>query len=157
MKKMIVSILMVTCLLSFTGCLANGKDDSKGQLESNNTTASTETNNTTITPTTADSSTTEDNDDALKAELLEKYGGKFEFYLAFDMQLINFNFDETTVVRQHFDSLKDEQPTHNGTWDIVNGELVVSGEWNESFILNLEFNTATSKSDGCVYPIYQVD
>ena len=151
---MIASILMISFLLSFTGCFTNGN---KGQRESNNATVSSGSDNTDIIPTTADPSTTMDNDAAFRTKLLEKYSGKFHFYLAFDMQLIKFTFDEVTVVRQHFDSMKDEQPTHNGTWDIVNGELVVTGEWNETFTLNLESNVAVSKSDGREYPIYEVD
>ena len=146
MKKFLALMMAFMLVPVFLACTS--KDTEAGQTEDNN--------QITDIPQT-DPPETADPDAALKSELLEKYGGKFEFYLAFDMQLINFIFDETTVVRQHFDSLKDEHPTHNGTWAIVNGELVVSGEWNESFILNLEFNTATSKSDGSVYPIYQVD
>jgi hypothetical protein len=144
MKKLLGLMLAFTLVLGLLACTS--KDAEMGQNDE-------QTSNTPQT----DPPATVNPDAEMKAELLEKYGGKFEFYLAFDMQLINFNFDETTVVRQHFDSLKDEQPTHNGTWDIVNGELVVSGEWNEIFILNLESNKAISKSDGREYPIYKAE
>ena len=144
MKKLLALMLAFTLVLGLLACTS--KDTEVGQIGE-------QTSNTHRT----DPPATVNPDAELKAELLEKYGGKFEFYLAFDMQLINFNFDETTVVRQHFDSLKNEQPTHNGTWNIVDGELVVSGEWNESFILNLESNKAISKSDGREYPIYKAE
>ncbi len=146
MKKLLALILAFALVFGLLACTS--KDPEEGQTEGNKQISN--------IPQT-DPTETENPDAAIKAELLGKYGGKFQFYLAFDMQLINFNFDETTVARRHFDSLKDERPTHNGTWDIVNGELIVSGEWNESFILNPESNTATSKSDGRVYPIYEVD
>ena len=64
------------------------------------------------------------------------------------MELIRFKFDETAVTREHLDSMKDDVPTHTGTWDIIDGQLVVTGEWNEIFILDLDANIAISKTDG---------
>ena len=146
MKKLFLLVLALALVLGLLGCAS--KEPEVTQTEDKKQTADMSQIN---PPETADP------DAALKAELLEKYDGRFQFYLAFDMQLINFTFDEATVVRQHFDSMKDEQPKHNGTWDIVDGELVVTGEWNEAFIINLESNIATSKTDGREYPIYKTD
>jgi hypothetical protein len=53
------------------------------------------------------------------------------------------------------DSMKDGTETHNASWDVIDGELIISGEWNESFTLDLENSTATSKSDNEVYHIVQ--
>ena len=138
MKKWIALLLALVCALEFTACASQDAEQA------------------TTEPETAPSVAV-DNDADIKAELMEKYGGKFKFYLAFDMELITFHFDETTVVRKHLDSMKDDVPTHHATWDIVDGELVVTGEWNEIFILDLEANIAISKTDGREYPIYAAE
>ena len=151
MKKNILLILVLVCVLGLVACSSNDTNNSTSQAGENNTTTNTETNPI------INSTDTIDSNANIKAELMKKYGTEFKFYLAFDMELITFNFDETSVVRKHRDSMKDYVPTHNATWDIVNGELVVTGEWNETFILDLEANIAISKTDGREYPIYEVD
>lgn len=95
-----------------------------------------------------------------KQQLFDRYGGGFSLRRSFglnNMELIRFQFDETSVKRQHLDSMKDDVPTHTGTWEIVDGELVITGEWNETFTLDLDANTAISKTDGEVYRIPERD
>lgn len=138
MKKWIALLLALVCALEFATCASQGAEYTSTEPET-------------------DPPVTIDNDAEIKAELMEKYGGKFKFYLAFDMQLILFVFDDTTVKREHYDSMKNDVPTHSATWDIVDGELVVTGEWNEAFILDLEANIAISKTDGREYPIYAAE
>ena len=147
MKKIIAVGLALVCMLGLVACSSNDTNNSMSQTEETNTTINSET----------DSSDTIDGDANIKAELIGKYGDEFKFYLPFDMELIRFTFDEKSVVREHLDSMKDDVPTHNATWDIVDGELVITGEWNETFILDLEANIAISKTDGREYPIYKVD
>lgn len=142
LKKNIALGLVLVCVLGFGACSSSQTEE----IETNTT-----INSETASPDTVDS------DANIKAELTEKYGDEFKFYLAFDMELITFEFDETSVVREHHDSMKDYVPTHNATWDIVDGELIITGEWNETFMLDLEANIAISKTDGREYPIYKVD
>lgn len=138
MKKWIALLLALVCALEFAACASQGAEYASTEPET-------------------DPPVTIDNDAEIKAELMAKYGGKFKFYLAFDMQLILFVFDDTTVKREHYDSMKNDVPTHSATWDIVDGELVVTGEWNEAFILDLEASIAISKTDGREYPIYAAE
>lgn len=98
---------------------------------------------------------TADPDTAVKTQLLDRYGYSFKFYLAFGMELITFEFDDSSVLREHHDSMKDGVLTHNAAWDIIDGELVVTGEWNETFTLDLDAGTATSKTDGREYSIFK--
>lgn len=97
------------------------------------------------------------NGNITKQLLLDQYGGEFELCRSFGMELIRFKFDETSVTREHLDSMKDDVPTHTGTWDIIDGQLVVTGEWNEIFILDLDANIAISKTDGEEYRIPEKD
>ena len=145
MSRILSMLLCMAILFAFAGCGANG-DHGSTPAESMESDA-------------ADASASI-NVDSMKQTLLEKYGGEFELYRSLglnNMELIKFVFDETSVVRQHLDSMKDDVPTHSGTWEIVDGELVITGEWNETFILDLENNTATSKADGEVYRIPEKD
>ena len=73
------------------------------------------------------------------------------------MELILFTFDETNVVREHLDSMKDDVPTYTATWDIIDGELVIRGEWNENFLIDFEKDIAISKTDGREYPIFKME
>jgi predicted RecA/RadA family phage recombinase len=41
----------------------------------------------------------------------------------------------------------------NLSWEIKNGELVITGDWNETFIIDLEAGEAISKTDEAVYKI----
>lgn len=97
------------------------------------------------------------NGNITKQLLLDQYGGEFELYRSFGMELIRYKYDETAVTREHLDSMKDDVPTHTGTWDIIDGELVITGEWNETFMLDLDANIAISKTDGEEYHIPQKD
>lgn len=62
---------------------------------------------------------------------------------------------ENSAEREYSNSMEGQFIEKSLTWTIDNGELVISGEWNESFTLDLEKMEATSKNDRKVYSIVE--
>lgn len=156
MKKMIALILAVICIFSFAGC-SEKDDESKMQHETNNTVTSTEPSNTTIAPSTTEPSSVVDSDEAIKAALIEKYGVPFRLWKTEGMSLRKFTLGETNSKREYHHSMEGSFTQEPLSWEIHNGELVITGAWEETFILNIEENQAISKTDGIVYDILESD
>ena len=155
MKKMIAFILSFICLLSIASCARND-DESKLAFEPNNTTASTEASDVTVGSTTTNSSD-KGSDAAIKATLIEKYGVPFSFKRNKGMAMWRFTLSDTSAEREYHHSLESSFYQRSLVWDIADGELVITGDWNETFILDLDANIAISKTDGEEYHIYQKD
>ncbi|MBQ7826723.1 MAG: hypothetical protein IJ386_00475, partial [Clostridia bacterium] len=91
---------------------------------------------------------------AIKQELISKYGLPFRVWRTEGMALWYFCIDETTATRTYTHSLEDGMTEHASlSWEIINGELVISGAWNETFTTNIEENTVTSQTDGAIYKL----
>ena len=154
MKKLIALCLAIVCLLSLVACSTNDTDNTKPQAEQNNTTAnpndstiSNPDNNTTAPPA--------DNDATIKAELIAKIGMPFRLWRTEGMSLWCFTISENSAERDYSNSMEGQSIAKSLSWKIENGELVITGEWNETFTLDLNAMTATSKTDGAVYSIVE--
>jgi hypothetical protein len=155
MKKLVAFSLVLVFLLSLAACSANKTDDSKPQID-NNTTNSSPDNNTTSTP---DNTTTPpvDNDATIKAELIAKVGLPFRLWKTEGMSLWRITILENSAEREYSNSMEGQFIEKSLSWEIENGELVITGEWNETFTLDLDKMEATSKTDGKVYSIVKGD
>ena len=155
MKKLIAFSLVLVFLFSLVACSANGTDNSKLQTD-NNTTTSTPDNTITSTP---DNTTTSpvDNDETIKAELIAKVGLPFRLWKTEGMSLWRITISETSAEREYSNSMEGQFLQKSLSWKIENGELVITGEWNETFTLDLSKMEATSKTDGKVYSIVKGD
>jgi hypothetical protein len=155
MKKLVAFSLVLVFLLSLAACSANKTDDSKPQIDNNTTNASPD-NNTTSTP---DNTTTPpvDNDATIKAELIAKVGLPFRLWKTEGMSLWRITILENSVEREYSNSMEGQFIEKSLSWEIENGELVITGEWNETFTLDLDKMEATSKTDGKVYSIVKGD
>lgn len=116
MRKFILLLLCFTILLSFAACSADDRpetDDLRHRKDDE------------------PEIRFEDPDSRCENEkqsLMDQYGTPFYIRRTFGMQLIIFTFDESSVLREHMDSMKDGTATHHASWDIIDGELVISGE-----------------------------
>lgn len=156
MKKLIVFSLVLVFLFSFAACSANVTDNSKPQTDNNTTTSTPD--NTTTTP---DNNTTTtppvDNDATIKAELIAKVGLPFRLRKTEGMSLWCITIWENSAERDYSNSMEGQFLQKSLSWKIENGELVIAGEWNEIFTLDLDKMEATSKTDGKVYRIVAGD
>lgn len=155
MKKIVAFSLVLVFLLSLVACSANGADNSKPQID-NNTTNSTPDNTTTSAP---DNATTPpvDNDATIKSELIAKVGLPFRLWKTEGMSLWRITIGENLAEREYSNSMEGQFVQKSLSWKIEDGELVIAGEWNETFTLDLDKMEATSKTDGKVYSIVKGD
>jgi hypothetical protein len=162
MKKMIALCLAVVCLLSLVACSTNDTDNTKPQAGQNNTTANPNDNttanpndNTTANPNDSTTAPPADNDATIKAELIAKVGMPFRLWRTEGMSLWCFTISENSAERDYSNSMEGQFIAKSLSWKIENGELVITGEWNETFTLDLNAMKATSKTDGAVYSIVE--
>ena len=155
MKKLIAFSLVLVFLLSLVACSANRTDNSKTQID-NNTTNSPPDSTTTATPDNT-ATPTDDNDATIKAELISKVGLPFRLWKTEGMSLWRITILENSAEREYSNSMEGQFIEKSLFWEIENGELVITGEWNETFTLDLEKMEATSKTDGKVYSIVNGD
>lgn len=155
MKKLVAFSLVLVFLLSLAACSANKTDDSKPQID-NNTTNSNSDNNTTSTPGNTPTPPV-DNDATIKAELIAKVGLPFRLWKTEGMSLWRITILGNSAEREYSNSMEGQFIEKSLSWEIENGELVITGEWNETFTLDLDKMEATSKTDGKVYSIVKGD
>lgn len=148
MKKLVVFSLILVFILGFAACSSNTTGFSESHVD-NTTISSLETISTTPHPV--------DNDEAIRAELLAKVGLPFRLWKTENMSLWCITIQENSAEREYSNSMEGQFVEKSLTWTIENGELVITGEWNESFTLDLEKMEATSKADGKVYSIVEGD
>lgn len=148
MKRILALVLLMVFVLGLTACTTNRTDHSKTPI--NNSTDDTRSTTPMAPPPV-------DNDETIKAELLVKVGLPFRLWKTEDMSLWCITIMENSAEREYSNSMEGQFVEKSLTWTIENGELVIAGEWNESFTLDLEKMEATSKEDGKVYSIVEGD
>lgn len=144
MRKILTFLLC--CLLTFSLTACAGESDRSAAGDTAETVAVTETGPT------ADSGV------ITKQALFDKYGLPFRVRRAFDMRLIRLFFYEDTATRECLDSMKDGTEKFTAlSWDVVDGDLVVTGAWNERLTLDQDADAAISQTDGETYQICKAD
>ncbi|MBQ8742695.1 MAG: hypothetical protein IJZ03_04945 [Clostridia bacterium] len=102
-------------------------------------------------------STPVDNNTNIKAELITKVGLPFRLRRTSGMSLWCISISEDSAEREYSNSIEGQLIQKSLIWKIENGELVISGEWSETFTLDLDKMEAISKADGKVYSIVAGD
>jgi hypothetical protein len=102
-------------------------------------------------------STPVDNNTNIKAELITKVGLPFRLWKTSGMSLWCISISEDSAEREYSNSIEGQLIQKSLIWKIENGELVISGEWSETFTLDLDKMEAISKADGKVYSIVAGD
>ena len=141
MKKRIALGFLLVAIFSLVGCSTNHTEQSEAQTETTNVTIHVPT----------------DNDATMKAELIAQYGLPFRIWRTESAGLFQFTLGEGTAKREVVHSVKGSFSKESLSWEIENGELVVTGDWNEAFTLDIEAGQAISKIDGAVYQIEQAE
>ena len=164
MRKIIGLLLVALFYISLTACGGDGQNGNQGpsaiestQTGNENGNTTTPGNSTTTNPPATLPSDPIDNDVTIKASLIEKYGSSFIFKRHEGMAMWRFTFSETSAERVYQHSMEGMFFQKSLSWKIENGELVITGDWNETFTLNIETSVAISKTDGKEYSIYPED
>lgn len=159
MKKLFVSFLALVCIFAFVACSTTdtGKQANTSNQptpsESNN--ASTTTDNTIATTETNDTTTDQENTvqyDALQ-NVIDTHGFPFRLWHSEGADYYDFIFTADNVQREIFVNFDGPHTMSNLSWSITGNELVISGEWEETFTLDADLGLATSVNDGKEYRI----
>ena len=143
MKKLIVLLLALACILSLAGCSkTDAATTPTGIIED---TISTETQ--------------------MQNEVLQffadKYDMKFTLWGPEGQDLYAFyiypNYAERECQILMPENTADVAEFHKDlSWEVVNDELIITGEWQETFKIDIIAETATSTTTGKVYQIYEM-
>ena len=146
MKRSIVLLLALACVLALLGC---SKSEQEGK---------------TATPAESievvGATDTEPQNEVLQF-LTEKYGLMVTLWGPEGSDLYAFYIYPDHAERECYilmlENTDDVSEDHkNLSWEIVNDELIISGEWQETFRINIFAETATSTTTGKVYKIYEM-
>ena len=150
MKKLVAFVLALVCVLGLVACSSNDNGDSKEQTEINNNRT---TENTDVT---APTSTENDAEYGCLQELVDTYGFPIYLRMTEGMERTKIELSENSAERVWMSN--NEKIVHdNLTWSIVDNHLVIDGDWEEEFTVNVESGHAVSALDGKDYKIIIYD
>lgn len=157
-KKIIAFVLMLVCVLYLVSCVNEDfddrdKNDSENNINEDDSNGQTDKNDQNNNEDNNENNTPVDNDAILKAGLTSKFGMPFRLWRTEGMSLWEFTVKEDSAERGYHNSMEGSFWQKNLSWEIKDGELVITGDWNETFTLDLEAGQAISKIDEAVYTI----
>lgn len=144
MKRILALVLVIVFVFGLTACTTNRTDDTRG------TTADT-TNSEPNEP--MESSEEKTNQYGTLQDMINTYGFPFNFWNTEGMGFYQFTFTENTAEREWSEAGNAIAPISNLSWSIVGDELYITGEWEETFTLDINAGIATSLTDGRKYKI----
>ena len=150
MKKLVAFVLALVCVLGLVACSSNGNEDSKEQTEINNNRT---TENTDVT---APTSTENDAEYGCLQALVDTYGFPIYFKDLEGMNLITVEISEDSANREW--KSNDGIIVHeNLKWGIADNHLIISGDWKEEYVINVDTWQVVSALDGKEYEIVIYD
>lgn len=94
--------------------------------------------------------------------LADEYGMRFKLWGPEGQDLYAFHVYPDHAEREchilmpaNTDDISEYQK--NLSWEVVDNELVITGEWQETFEIDISMETATSATTGRVYQIYEME
>ena len=143
MKKLTALLLALICLIGLAGC-SNAKEEVPADTTTPGTTAGAEAPNKVL------------------AYLTENYDLDFRLYGPEGHDLYVFHIFPDHAEREcHImmpANTDDIAEFHEDlTWEIAGSQLIISGEWQETFEIDITAGTATSTSTGKVYKICEAE
>lgn len=144
MKRFLALVLLIVFVLGLTACTTNRTDDTRSA-----------TPNTTNSELNISMETTDENTNQYGTlqDMINTYGFPFNFWNTEGMSFYQFTFTENTAEREWSEAGNAIAPISNLSWSIVGDELFITGEWEETFTLDINAGIATSLKDGKIYDI----
>ena len=143
MKKIIALLLALSCVLALVACSKTDEATTPtGNIED---TASTETKT----------------QNEVLQFFADKYDMKFTLWGPEGQDLYAFyiypNYAERECQILMPENTDDVAEYHkNLSWEVMDDELIITGEWQETFKIDITEETATSTTTGKVYQIYEM-
>lgn len=152
MKKTLALVLLIVFVLGLTACSTANNDISKPQSDPTNNPA-TEVKDTVVSePPYVQNDATY----GCLQGLVETYGFPICLRMTEGMEITTIELSENSAEREWMSN--NEKIVHdNLTWSIVDNHLVIDGDWEEEFTVNVESGHAVSALDGKDYKIIIYD
>ena len=91
-------------------------------------------------------------------EIVDRYGFPIHLRMTEGMELTEIVLSESTATREWMSSMVTGSILHkNLSWSITEDDLIIYGEWEESFSIDIIVGRAYSKTDGKEYRIVTYD
>ena len=91
-------------------------------------------------------------------EIVDRYGFPIHLRMTEGMELTEIILSESSATREWMSSLVTGSILHeNLSWSISGNNLIIYGEWEESFTIDIMAGRARSKTDGKEYRIVTYD
>lgn len=155
LNKLSLLVFTMLIVLSFSACSIDRNPGNEPESSSDKVTSAPAPTDHTAIETSVPSSTAYEDAEALEI-IVQKCGYPFRFYCPVDMECTVFRFYEASAKRE-YNNFYGKIEHHDLGWEIVGNEMIVTGDWNERFTVDLETFTATSQTDGLVYRIVSED
>lgn len=155
MKRFLALVLLIVFVLGLTACTTNRTDNSKPSInnstdDTHSTTPNAANSESIITMEATDENT---NQYGTLQNMINTYGFPFEFWNTEGMSFYQFTFTENNAEREWSEAGNGIAPISNLSWSIVGDELYITGEWEDTFTLDIHTGIATSLTDGRKYKI----
>lgn len=155
MKRILALVISIVFVLILTACNINRTDNSKPSInnstdDTHSTTPNAANSESNITMEATDENT---NQYGTLQDMINTYGFPFNFWNTEGMSFYQFTFTENTAEREWSEAGNAIAPISNLSWSIVGDELYITGEWEETFTLDINAGIATSLKDGRIYDI----
>ena len=147
MKKFLLLSFVISLCLFLCSCVRdsdNGKRDNSDQISSQISSTTTPTENELMYGT--------------LQEIVDRYGFPIHLRMTEGMELTEIILSESSATREWMSSLVTGSILHeNLSWSISGNNLIIYGEWEESFTIDIMAGRARSKTDGKEYRIVTYD
>ena len=90
-------------------------------------------------------------------EIVDTYGFPIHFRMTEGMELTQIVIFEDSAEREWMSSLNGSTLHEDLSWHIDDDQLVITGEWEDTFLINAKAGRAVSKADGKEYRIVTYD
>lgn len=155
MKRFLGLFLSMVFVLGLTACSINRTDNSKPSINYSSDDTHSNTPNTTNSESNIAIETTDENANqyGILQNMINTYGFPFNFWNTEGMSFYQFTFTENNAEREWSEAGNGIAPISNLSWSIVGDELLITGEWEETFSLDINAGIATSLTGGRKYEI----
>ena len=147
MKKFLLLSFVISLCLFLCSCVRdsdNGKRDNSDLISSQISSTTTPTENELMYGT--------------LQEIVDRYGFPIHLRMTEGMELTEIILSESSATREWMSSLVTGSILHeNLSWSISGNNLIIYGEWEESFTIDIMAGRARSKTDGKEYRIVTYD
>ena len=147
MNKFLLLSFVISLCLSLCSCVRdsdNGKRDNSDLISSQISSTTTPTENKLMYGT--------------LQEIVDRYGFPIHLRMTEGMELTEIILSESSATREWISSLVTGSILHeNLSWSISGNNLIIYGEWEESFTIDIMAGSARSKTDGKEYRIVTYD